>query len=152
MTFELGIAITATLCGVFGIMAAWYSRAGYRNCRELLEFTGSQIEELETSLAAMQAERETSERKQKDQARRVAWLEARVRQPKAVKRETFEEIMPAVAPQITAKSSLTERRHRILSLASRGQSAETIAQTLGMMPGEVELMMNLNRQPSNSFV
>ena len=152
MTFELAIAITATLCGVFGVMAAWYSRAGYRNCCELLEFTGKQIEELETSLAATQSTRETDERKIKDQARRIAWLETRVRQPKAAKREVFEEIMPAVAPQITAKSSLTERRHRILSLASRGQNAETIAQTLGMMPGEVQLVMNLNRQQTGSLV
>ena len=49
---------------------------------------------------------------------------------------------PAV---LNAKPTITERRHRVLSLARRGQDTQTIAQTLGMPHGEVELMINLGR-------
>ena len=44
-----------------------------------------------------------------------------------------------------AKLSMTERRHRVIALASRGQNAEAIATTLGIMPGEVELIIRLNQ-------
>ena len=44
------------------------------------------------------------------------------------------------------KLNNTERRHRILMLASKGLDTEGIASTLEMMPGEVELILNLNRQ------
>lgn len=148
MTFELGIAITATLCGVFGILVAWSSRAGYKHCNELLEFTGKQIENLEASLEESRLMRETDERKIKDQARRIAWLESRVRQPKTIKPK--EEILPEATPVIDVlKTNMTERRHRVLTLAARGLSIDAIASTLGMMPGEVQLVMNLNRRQTN---
>ncbi len=156
MTFELAIAITGTLCGTFGILTAWLTRANYRHCRESLECTGRQIESLENALAETRRMRADDEAKIKDQARRIAWLETRIRQPKALK-EVVEKIEavpefplfnePASAP----KSNITERRHRILTLASRGQNIETIASTLGMMTGEVQLVMNLNRSTA-SFV
>jgi hypothetical protein len=46
---------------------------------------------------------------------------------------------------VITKPTITERRHRVLSLARRGQNAQAIAQTLGMPHGEVELMINLGR-------
>jgi hypothetical protein len=46
---------------------------------------------------------------------------------------------------VNIKPTITERRHRVLSLARRGQDPQTIAQTLGMPHGEVELMINLGR-------
>ena len=46
---------------------------------------------------------------------------------------------------LNSKPTITERRHRVLSLARRGQDAQAIAQTLGMPHGEVELMINLGR-------
>ena len=144
MTFELVIAITATLCGIFGILVAWSSRANFRRCNEFLEQTGRQIEELEASLAENRLTREADERKIKDQARRIAWLESRVRQPKSVKPK--ETVLPDAMPvHDVLKTNMTERRHRILTLASRGQSIDAIASTLGMMPGEVQLVVNLNR-------
>ena len=42
------------------------------------------------------------------------------------------------------KPSITERRHRVLSLARRGLKSEEIAATLNVPHGEVELMINLN--------
>ncbi len=145
MTLELSISIAAMLCGAFGIFAALTSRASYKNCRELLEFAAKQIEDLETMVAGSEASREETERKLKDQARRVAWLETRVRQPKTTVKKQ-EEILPEALPTGSLKANITERRHRILTLASRGQTIETIASTLGMMPGEVQLVMNLNRR------
>ena len=42
------------------------------------------------------------------------------------------------------KSNMTEKRHRVLSLAKYGQDVDTIANTLGLPHGEVELIVNLN--------
>lgn len=46
--------------------------------------------------------------------------------------------------QHLSKSSMTEKRHRVLSLAKYGQDVDTIANTLGLPHGEVELIVNLN--------
>lgn len=46
--------------------------------------------------------------------------------------------------QHISKSSMTEKRHRVLSLARYGQDVDTIANTLGLPHGEVELIVNLN--------
>lgn len=39
---------------------------------------------------------------------------------------------------------MTEKRHRVLSLAKYGQDVDTIADTLGIPHGEVELIVRLN--------
>lgn len=80
-----------------------------------------------------------------DALRRVAWLESRQpRQPKSVPEIAFAsaEILQEAAP---VKLSMSERRYRIVTLDQRGQSIENIARTLGMLPGEVELILNLSR-------
>ncbi len=151
MTFELGMTLAATLCGILGIVLAWSSRADSRKCRELLEFTAKQVEDLELTLAENCSQREAGDLKIKDQSRRIAWLETRIRQPKAVEKAAVPEEIMTAEPTDILKSNITERRHRILTLASRGQNVETIASTLGMMPGEVQLVMNLNRRQT-SFV
>jgi DNA-binding NarL/FixJ family response regulator len=76
------------------------------------------------------------------QASRIAWLESRIRQPKMPKEEAVPDV---IEPIKSFKSNITERRHRVLALASRGQSAEMIASTLGMMAGEVELIVKFNQ-------
>ncbi len=43
------------------------------------------------------------------------------------------------------KLSITERRHRVLALWRRGQNVQSIARTLNMPDGEVELMISINR-------
>lgn len=50
----------------------------------------------------------------------------------------------AQTSSIKPKSDMTEKRHRVLSLAKYGQDVDTIANTLGMPHGEVELIVNLN--------
>jgi hypothetical protein len=39
---------------------------------------------------------------------------------------------------------MTERRHRVLALARRGLDAMSIAETLGVPYGEVELIISLS--------
>ncbi|MFN0087985.1 MAG: DUF6115 domain-containing protein [Blastocatellia bacterium] len=74
-----------------------------------------------------------------DQARRIAWLESRLR------RRNSEVVSEAVdRPADPAQTSITERRHRVLSLSRRGMDAELIAETLGVPHGEVELIVSLN--------
>jgi hypothetical protein len=89
-------------------------------------------------MAEFSRDLDTLSRKLGEQARKIAWLEARARSGRNE--------APVVDELVTAaysKPNITERRHRVLSLARRGQDVRTIAQTLGMPHGEVELMLNL---------
>ena len=100
---------------------------------------GSALEgDFEESLVELNHRLDTLSRNAGEQGGRVAWLETRARRSQTVQPELVE-----LASPVNAKPTITERRHRVLSLARRGQSAQTIAQTLGMPHGEVELMMNL---------
>lgn len=83
---------------------------------------------------------ETVSTQSADQARRIAWLESRMR-PNTI--APAPEGNKALIP--TANLTVTERRHRVLSLARRGMSTNTIAAMLGEMPGEIELIINLSR-------
>lgn len=112
-----------------------------RNQRGLLEFVEKHVEDLEETLGKNKESLETNAQRVTEQSRRIAWLETRVRQPKPVSEEVIDDT-PVSEPQ---KLNMTERRHRVITLASRGQNAETIASTLGMLPGEVELIINLNQ-------
>jgi DNA-binding NarL/FixJ family response regulator len=89
-------------------------------------------------------------------ARRVAWLESRVRPSARRTRQeepaaAFRSEVPAspndahTAPDLNAATGLTERRHRVLTLARRGMRGNAIAETLGLPHGEVELIINLGR-------
>ena len=56
---------------------------------------------------------------------------------------------PAVATSTAAaptgsRQSVTERRHRVLTLARRGMDIRAIAQTLGMPHGEVTLIIRMS--------
>ena len=140
MIIETGILIAAV---ALGILALGFSRLFHKNSRQnrnLIEFLGKQIENLEESLTENQKKLETNSKRLVDQSRRVAWLETRVRQPRTLKDDVLNASVLSDAP----KSNITERRHRVLALASRGQDAKKIASTLGMMIGEVELIISLN--------
>ena len=76
-------------------------------------------------------------RQSTEYCRRMSSLESR-----SQTQSTVTDDAPVVS---NAKPTITERRHRVLSLARRGQDTQTIAQTLGMPHGEVELMINLGR-------
>lgn len=47
-------------------------------------------------------------------------------------------------PAINSRQSVTERRHRVLTLARRGMDVKTIAQTLGIPHGEVALIIRMS--------
>ncbi|MCD9184955.1 MAG: hypothetical protein LUM44_00865 [Pyrinomonadaceae bacterium] len=147
MNLELQISTASALVALVSFAFAFFCWKKLNNHRELLEFNAKQTEELEKSLANSKELLEMSRQKVNDQARRVAWLETRIRQPKLAKKDVIEEQEVEIIEEKTAvnKANITERRHRVLTLASRGQSPEIIASTLGMMPGEVELIINLNR-------
>lgn len=141
MNLETQISICAFVIGAASLIFSLLTVKKSRSQRGLLEFVGKQVEDLENVLAKNKETLTANAERLSEQSRRIAWLESRVRQPKAVSDEVIEDSLIA-EPQ---KLNMTERRHRVITLAARGQSAETIAGTLGMMPGEVELIMNLNQ-------
>jgi DNA-binding NarL/FixJ family response regulator len=94
--------------------------------------------EFENSLSEFSRDLDTLSRKAGEQSRRIAWLETRTRTGR-----TEQPVIPEMVTGTNPKPNITERRHRVLSLARRGQDVETIARTLGMPHGEVELMINL---------
>ncbi len=50
----------------------------------------------------------------------------------------------AAAAPTSARQSVTERRHRVLTLARRGLDVNDIAQTLGLPHGEVALIIRMS--------
>ena len=143
MISQTGILALAALLSFCAVAFSLVCFRSYRLHRELLEFLAKQNEDLEKSLAASRNMLETYSTRGADQSRRLAWLETRVRQPKTAPEEMLDE--ETLNSPAAAKSTITERRHRVLTLASRGQDAGNIAATLGMLRGEVELIINLNR-------
>lgn len=120
---------------------AFYIHTSKRKHRELLEFLAKRIEDLEDELSQNREVLDTGSQRFSDQARRIAWLETRIRKPKLLADELAEE-EPATP---NGKWNVTEKRHKVLKLAGRGHGPESIAATLGMMRGEVELIINLGR-------
>lgn len=147
MILEIVILATAIAFGILGLGFSWLFYKNSKQNRGLLEYLGKQVEDLEGELADSRQKLETSTKRVSDQSRRVAWLETRVRQPQPRAAAAIKEEVVSSAPVLTVqpKMSMTERRHQIITLAKRGQDAHKIASTLGMLPGEVELIINLNR-------
>lgn len=50
----------------------------------------------------------------------------------------------AIAGAVNSRQSVTERRHRVLTLARRGMDVKAIAQTLGIPHGEVALIIRMS--------
>jgi flagellar biosynthesis/type III secretory pathway chaperone len=141
MNIETNISIFAFVFGAASLFLSFLMFKKIRNQRDLLEFVGKQVEDLETVISKNKESLETNAQRINEQSRRIAWLESRIRQPKIAGEEIIDDT-PVSQPQ---KLNMTERRHRVITLAARGQSAETIAATLGMLTGEVELIINLNQ-------
>jgi len=137
-------SIISSIAALLGVLAFVYSFTAFkksRDCRGLLEFLAQRIEDLEQTVAVVKDLNETGAQRISEQARRIAWLETRVRQPKLSEEDGSDDAQN----EISTKSIITERRHRVLTLAARGQSIEEIAETLGMMHGEIQLIISLNR-------
>jgi len=130
----LATAATAALCFIICLTLAFKLRS---QRKRFMAFAS----ETETDLAAMQETSESLATSAADQSRRLAWLESRLRQGKTAHRQEEQE-----APMLAvAEPSLTERRHRVLSLARRGYDVNTIAVMLNELPGEVELIIGMSK-------
>jgi DNA-binding NarL/FixJ family response regulator len=111
--------------------------------------------EQESAAAELSRELAAATTRADDLARRVAWLESRARTIRRThETETTQEphagaaraASSAGAPRAEtapAAPNMTERRHRVLTLARKGMRGPAIADTLGMPRGEVELIINL---------
>ncbi len=141
MNLETQISIAAIFLGALSLIFAAFIYKKMRSQRGLLEFIGKQVEDSQEILGKYKELLDTNAARVAEQSRRVAWLETRIRQPKPALEEIIEEHISDEPPKL----NMTERRHRVISLSSRGQNVENIATTLGMLPGEVELIINLNK-------
>lgn len=94
---------------------------------------------LEEELTSLSQDLDTASKQAGENARRIAWLESRARSNRVEPKPAVEPVVP------NNKTTITEKRHRVLSLARRGQDVQSIARTLGMNYGEVELMISLGR-------
>jgi|SRR5436190_12138436 len=109
----------------------------FAKTRRLLRGCATLESRFEEELADLSPDLDTASRQSADWGRKIVWLESRVRGGHQEAR------VAETAATTNGKLNITERRHRVLSLARRGQDAQTIARTLGMPHGEVELMINL---------
>ncbi len=142
---ETQLAAAGMLFGIIAIMFSLFSVPKYRRAAESTGLLANQIADLEQVIARQKEFSETNSQRVTEQSRRIAWLESRVRQPKLA----GEEILDDVVQLETPKLNMTERRHRVISLATRGQNIESIANALGMLTGEVELIVDMNQAAIN---
>lgn len=142
MNLDTQISLFAVLFGAVSAIVSLIMFKKMRAQRGLLEFVEKQVDDLEDVLSRNRETLESNAQRVDEQARRIAWLETRVRQPKPAAEVLVEDAPVSLEPQ---KLNIAERRHRVITLAGRGQNTETIAATLGMLPGEVELIISLNQ-------
>lgn len=141
MNLETGLFAIVISVGALSLISTLICYRKQKTLRGLLEFAENQIVELQETVAKTRESIETSTQRINEQSPRIAWLETRIRQPKQLSDEVIDDTVQIEAPKL----NMTERRHRIIALASRGQHTDAIAATLGMLPGEVDLILNLNR-------
>lgn len=126
---------------IFVVTSSIRKRKMIGELRNLLEFSQNQINELQDTIVRSREANDTVNKRTSDQARRIAWLESRLRKPL----QNSDEVLNDNILTETSKLSMTERRHRVVTLASRGKSADSIAASLGLFKGEVELILRLNQ-------
>jgi hypothetical protein len=134
-------AIVALASAFIAIMACVASLVSNHRRRSGLKKFTEQLLNLERQIDGLNRDLDTATERATHQARRIAWLESRVRPGKQ-----FEELRnPESSIEAKGRPPITERRHRVLTLAQRGQAAEAIAATLNMAQGEVELIIGLSK-------
>lgn len=135
------LMLTAEVAGgVLGAFSFALNMILLRRTRQTTQICTKLESRIEEEFMALSSDLDTVSRKSGEFASKVAWLESRVRSPRV-----DPEVTPESVASTTARPSITERRYRVLSLARRGQDPKTIASTLGIPHGEVELMINLGR-------
>lgn len=144
MTVELqiGLIAAAVFFGLLSFGLVISTRKKQKAQAELLEFAEQQVTDLHELVSRTKEAAEVNTQRIAEQSRRIAWLESRIRKPQPPSDDVIDDEPAETEPE---KLSITERRHRVISLASRGQRPEAIATTLGMLPGEVELIISLNQ-------
>lgn len=141
MELELNNLLIALVLGVLGIAVSAVCYFKQRRSARLLNRIGSEVEDLTEKMAKIKEAFEHASGRLSDQSRHIAWLETRIRQPKLLD----DEILQDETIHETPRATITERRHLVTALASRGQTSHQVAMALGMLQGEVELIMNLNQ-------
>lgn len=134
-------ALSGTVLLIVICATAYRRRRKVKELRSLLEFAQKQIDELQDAIARSRESSDAIAQRATDQARRIAWLETRIRKPRA----NADEVLDDSILNETPKLSMTERRHRVITLANRGKNPESIAASLGLFKGEVELILSLNQ-------
>lgn len=102
--------------------------------------------ELRGEVTGIDRNLESAEKRWQDQACRVAWLETKVRANNNILSNNLNSAAPT--PEISSsdhRPSVTERRHRILSLSRRGMDTNAISNLIGAHHGEIELIVGLSK-------
>lgn len=136
------IIIVVSLLAVFSLVCALFCFRLFKSWKQDADQYRDHASRLEREMKVLYCNMEAASNREGDMLRRIAWLESRVRFGK--KKKEDENDLVQAQPVQNRKPTITERRHRVLALAHRGQKAETIASTLGMPHGEVELIINLD--------
>ncbi|MEQ1604161.1 MAG: hypothetical protein ABL999_04765 [Pyrinomonadaceae bacterium] len=136
---ELQILTGAGVVAVLCLLASLICLVKHRKSRLLVTAGQEQIEELQSTVKRLKETIDVNAEHVAEMSRRLVWLDTRIRRPKLAAEEVVDDSSEA------PKLNITERRHRVVTLAARGQSTEAIATTIGMMPGEVELILSLDQ-------
>ena len=131
------VAASAAALSSACAVSAYRRRGETRRLRE-------RVEVLERDLQEFNGDMDTMTRRANDQARRIAWLESRVRSGRVLSAVPSEGAAEKSEPA-AKRPTITERRHRVLTLSRRGQNAPAIADTLNMPLGEVELIIGMSK-------
>ncbi|NNE66267.1 MAG: hypothetical protein HKN33_06845 [Pyrinomonadaceae bacterium] len=140
MLTETNFMIAAALLSATAIGLSLVTLLRNRRQQHLLELEAERIELLEETLAESRGLLESNCETASEHARRIAWLDAKLRRSRHVSTQK----KPVSKPVSNGRTSISRNKDRVLKLAETGQDARTIAATLGLMPGEVELVLNLN--------
>lgn len=154
MNLQMEILIVLSAFGLVSFIAcAWGLRNLFR-LKALAESNNELIFHLEKALSEHETELAASRRLIDRQTRRIDRLEnqtSRAAETAAAVAASAGSVpvgkFSGDKPHFseTARMSRVEQKHKILRLAEHGQNPRTIAETLGLMPGEVELIVKLNR-------
>lgn len=134
------MSIIALVCALLALAGCGICSLLIWRLRRAALYTATALAELDGKLTEHKQELNRLTQRTTDQARRTAWADSRAR-TNSFDMEATAAGSSAVAP---SKLSITERRHRVLSLARRGLDVQSIASTVGVAQGEVELIIGLN--------
>lgn len=133
------LPIIALVCALVALGGCSVGALLIWRLRQAAQHTAFALAELDTKFTEHKLELKRTEQPLTYQARRTHLTDSRPRANGSV-------MEPTVGSAVSAPSklSITERRHRVLSLAQRGLDAHSISTTVGVSQGEVDLIIGLN--------